>query len=318
MQKETSEARFARILSWTSLSLLVFQNCSAVLLMRWTQTRPGAIPFSKSAAVVAAEVVKLLVCLIAMAVTRVPFGDVLRGEPLKLIIPAGLYALQNNLLYVALANLEATLFQVTYQTKLLMTALLMIIMLNKRLTWVKWIALFILFLGIVLTQLDAKKASRADADSQNLVTGVFAVLMSALSSGFAGVYFEKIVKNASSSLLVRNVQLAFFSVIILSPAYSFLEDRQLVNLLDGFDAGVWLLVMVQAAGGLLVAAVIKYADNILKGFATAIAIVVSGLVSYFFLDFVPTTLFLFGVLLVMVSTAMYSMPDQPEVSPKSP
>lgn len=45
----------------------------------------------------------------------------------------------------------------------------------------------------------------------------------------------------------------------------------------------------QAVGGLIVAAVMKYADNILKGFATSLSIVLSSFVSYFFLsDFHPT------------------------------
>ena len=46
---------------------------------------------------------------------------------------------------------------------------------------------------------------------------------------------------------------------------------------------------LQAFGGLVVAAVVKYADNILKGFATSVSIVVSSLVSFYFLgDFEPT------------------------------
>ncbi len=38
----------------------------------------------------------------------------------------------------------------------------------------------------------------------------------------------------------------------------------------------------------MIAAVIKYADNILKGFATSISIILSSVISYFLLkDFVP-------------------------------
>lgn len=45
----------------------------------------------------------------------------------------------------------------------------------------------------------------------------------------------------------------------------------------------------QALGGLVVAMVIKYADNILKGFATSLSIIISALISYLVLDdFIPT------------------------------
>ena len=37
----------------------------------------------------------------------------------------------------------------------------------------------------------------------------------------------------------------------------------------------WAVVVNQAFGGLLIAVVMKYADNIVKGFATSIAIIVS-------------------------------------------
>lgn len=46
---------------------------------------------------------------------------------------------------------------------------------------------------------------------------------------------------------------------------------------------------LQAMGGLIVAAVIKYADNILKSFAMSASILLSTLISYFLLhDFNPT------------------------------
>jgi len=33
----------------------------------------------------------------------------------------------------------------------------------------------------------------------------------------------------------------------------------------GYDSVVWLIILIQAFSGLLVAVVVKYADNILKG-----------------------------------------------------
>lgn len=45
-----------------------------------------------------------------------------------------------------------------------------------------------------------------------------------------------------------------------------------LGLLAGFDGLVWLVALNLSLGGLLVAATMKYADNILKCFATAIAV----------------------------------------------
>lgn len=73
-------------------------------------------------------------------------------ELLKLVIPSGLYTLQNNLLYVALANLNAATFQITYQFKILTTAMFMVLLLHKQITKKQWLALIILSVGIAFIQ----------------------------------------------------------------------------------------------------------------------------------------------------------------------
>ena len=42
---------------------------------------------------------------------------------------------------------------------------------------------------------------------------------------------------------------------------------------------MWYLVALNAIGGLIVAVVVKYADNILKGFACSMAIIITCMVS---------------------------------------
>lgn len=52
--------------------------------------------------------------------------------------------------------------------------------------------------------------------------------------------------------------------------------------------------MLQAVGGLIVAVVVKYADNILKGFAASFSIVTSFILCVFIFDFKPTYGFVLG------------------------
>merc|ERR1711972_447176 len=81
---------------------------------------------------------------------------------------------------------------------------------------------------------------------------------------------------------------------------------------DGFMQGycgiVWAVILLQAVGGLVVAAVMKYADNILKCFGNALSIVLSCILSAVFLqEFTPDGLFVLGTLLVLIATTMYSI-----------
>ena len=45
------------------------------------------------------------------------------------------------------------------------------------------------------------------ASSRNQFIGLVAVLSACFSSGFAGVYFEKILKGTKQSIWLRNIQL---------------------------------------------------------------------------------------------------------------
>ena len=63
---------------------------------------------------------------------------------------------------------------------------------------------------------------------------------------------------------------------------------------------------MQAFGGLVVALTVKYADSILKGFATSISIILSSALSYLLLnDLQPGGLFILGTILVILATFMY-------------
>ena len=78
------------------------------------------------------------------------------------------------------------------------------------------------------------------------------------------------------------------------------------GMMIGFDSLIWTIVLVYAVGGLTVAVVIKYADNILKGFATSVSILASCVASVFLFNFYPTQQFAVGTMLVMASIYVYS------------
>ena len=126
--------------------------------------------------------------------------------------------------------------------------------------------------GVGLVQL-TDVASGSAALMGNPTIGIAAVLASSLLSGFSNVYLEKIIKTTDVSLWIRNVQLGLFSIpqaaLLLLPEMGVVRS---LGLWAGFTPAVWLIVVLKAFGGLVVAAVVKYADNILKTFGTSVAI----------------------------------------------
>ena len=57
-------------------------------------------------------------------------------------------------------------------------------------------------------------AAAAAVDASNKHIGLAAVFMASCTSGFAGVYFEKILKGTKTSLWMRNVQLGLISIVV--------------------------------------------------------------------------------------------------------
>jgi UDP-sugar transporter A1/2/3 len=104
------------------------------------------------------------------------------------------------------------------------------------------------------------------------------------------------------------MQLAFFSILFALCGMA-AKDGLRIQFFRGYDHMTGSLIMIQALGGLIVAVVVKYADNILKGFAAAFSIVVCGIASMYLFGFVPSVLFVMGGAVVMASTFLYSMPD---------
>ena len=200
--------------------------------------------------------------------------------------------------------------QVTYQLKILTTALFSVILLGKKLSGIQWLSLFTLFIGVAMVQISGKTSEKSSQD-QNHFLGLLAVIISCLSSGFAGVYFEKMLKGSDASIWLRNVQLGLFGSLsaLIGMCVKDWETISDNGFFFGYSPLVLSVIVQQATGGLIVAVVVKYADNILKGFATSLSIIISCVASVFLFGFNITFLFTIGAVLVMIAIYLYGKPQ---------
>ncbi|KAF8891385.1 nucleotide-sugar transporter-domain-containing protein [Infundibulicybe gibba] len=247
----------------------------------------------------------------------------------KLSIPAILYVVQNSLQFVAISNLPVASFQVTYQMKILTTAAFSVALLRKKLSSTKWLSLFFLAIGVGIVQIQTSSigpvvpkntpvGSAHDSAPLHIhvmspLKGFGAVVAACFTSGLAGVYFEMVLKGSKADLWVRNVQLSLFSLIpaLLPILFSSSPPNSqgfFLDLFRHFGGWAWATVSIQVFGGLVTAVVIKYSDNILKGFATSLSIVLSFLASVALFDFRITPSFVIGATTVLWATWMYNQP----------
>ncbi|RCN35267.1 UDP-galactose transporter [Ancylostoma caninum] len=287
-------------LKYVSLVVLIAQTTALVLILRYSRTQKHEGPrYLSSTAVVMAEIVKMVTCIIVLLYNHGWRLSSFQGE-----------------LYSEIIQKRSETLKVTYQLKILTTALFSVTMLGRSLNHLKWLALILLTGGVALVQMPAGGATKtsASADTSDSIVGLLAVLAACFSSGFAGVYFEKILKTTNVSLWMRNLQLAFFSIFggfLMCWLYDW-KAIEKDGFLQGYNTIIWIVVALQAYGGLVIALVVKYADNILKGFAVSLSIILSSFISWWFLaDFTPSLMFAAGATIVIVSTFMYGYEPKP-------
>jgi len=309
------------------LLLLIVQMVGLVLLLRYSRIPNDSNDlYLASTAVLLMEIMKLVICnsVIFMQVGSSPYLYVAElkkhivntpREVLKLSVPSLLYTVQNNLLYLALTNLDASTYQVCYQLKILTTAIFSMIMMKRKFSIKKWLALLMLAAGVSIIQIsgsgDYSMEEHHRYNLNNRLVGLVSVIFASCTSGFSGIYFEKVIKGSVSSLWIRNIQMGLPSIIFafITVLLKDLETVQKKGFFGGYTFIVWIVVIVQASGGLIVALVVKYADSVLKVFASSISIVVSCVISILFLDFHPNFWFVCGAFLVVTSTVLYSKPE---------
>jgi drug/metabolite transporter (DMT)-like permease len=239
-------------------------------------------------------------------------------------------------------------------------------MLRRSLSSLQWLSIALLSLGVGVVQLasstaDAKHhvhshdsvspsgtsasvAKRAletvSEGGMNQLLGLIAIILACLSSGFSGVYFEKVLKKKSTppalpipsspssdgdapiaaplqpigrktGLWVRNIQLSLFSLLVGSIIYlataQSLSSLSASVFLEGFTPIVWVVVFVQILGGLLAAVVIQYADNIAKSFSASMSIILSFGASVWLFNYRLNTGVVVGSAMVMGATWLFSM-----------
>jgi UDP-sugar transporter A1/2/3 len=93
--------------------------------------------------------------------------------------------------------------------------------------------------------------------------------------GLTAVYTEKVLKESNSgSIWITNIQMC--SVSMLFSAIMCWNDIDVIlskGVFFGFNYTVWLVVLNQAIGGVLIAAVFFFSDSVSKAYAGAIALI---------------------------------------------
>lgn len=114
--------------------------------------------------------------------------------------------------------------------------------------------------------------------------------------------------DTNKSLWLRNIQLGCYGAM-LGILVVFVNDKEAVErygFFYGYDWLVWMCILLQSAGGLLVALVIQHADNVCKLFATSFSILLTISLVVLFYDEPFGLLSVFGGVIVIIASVLFS------------
>ena len=306
---------------------LVFQNTALVILLKLS-FRPDAVVYDPSTVVLTTEVAKLVLCS-CMTLNLTPHDLVpavreVRSQAL-LLAPSLLYVLQNNLLFLGAKMMSPVAYVVCCQAKLLSTAVMSQLLLGVKLSRAQYASLCLLAAGVMMIQSEDAQQERLESSRKMSGSGlgVFYVLLASWLSGTAGVILEKIFKSArpatsmniiTHSLWTRNVQLSVISIPLATIAVLINHKFPFRTFFAGYDCFVWSIVGLQAAGGIITAYVMKFANSVVKCLAVAISICLCALYALVVEGSDMSLSVLIGI--IMVNTAVLAYSFYPRIEDK--
>lgn len=233
-----------------------------------------------------------------------------------LAVPALFYAINNYLKFVMQLYFRPATVKMLSNLKVLTIALLLKVVMKRQFTVVQWEALVLLILGITVNQLSCTiggasvsvgggGGSDAPAHSSDSWIAWFYTLMSVTIPSTASVFNEfALKKNFDTSVHLQNFFMYFFGAVFnfLFLVVVFVSNGGGgVSLFRGHSTMTVLLVVNNAAQGILSSFFFKFADTILKKYSSTVATVFTGLMSAVLFGHSITVNFIIGVSIVFIS-----------------
>ncbi|XP_039862653.1 probable UDP-sugar transporter protein SLC35A5 isoform X4 [Simochromis diagramma] len=279
---------------------------SRILLLKMSANAENKYDFLPASVNLLAEALKLLFCLVMSVRVIVREGRSCRDlgcassssflSSLKWAVPAFLYFLDNLIIFYVMSYLQPAMAVLFSNFVILTTAVLFRIVLKRRLSWVQWAALVILFLSIV-------SLTTGSGGKQNSIA-VPSLHSNPLSSpSNSCLLYTQLLEEMKNSRYAFGVVFNGLTLGLNSEARGLTMH---CGLLHGHNIYSLGLVLVTAALGLSVAFILKFRDNmfhVLTGQITTV--LVTGL-SLFLFDFHPSLDFFFQAPTVLLAIFIYN------------
>ncbi|KAK7792619.1 hypothetical protein R5R35_009152 [Gryllus longicercus] len=329
--KELFPTKFSAVVFVSYMVLFINQG----IFVTASQSSQSTYNYNTVTVVLLTEVLKLFVSIIFFAKDHAIFSLVqeLKSNAKVLMlyfVPAFMYCFYNNLAFVNLSAFDPTTYYLLLQFRVVVTGIVFQIVFRKQLSGKQWLSLILLTVGCMIKQLDladfshhstAKNGTSSDSNSYfhfGLNINIMLIFVQTVCSCFAGVYNEYLLKGvgAEVNIFVQNVFMYVDSIVcnagLLLLQGDLLGAFSAKALSSVFTFKVLIIMMNNAAIGIITSFFLKNLNSILKTFASALELMFTAIFCYIIFG-IP--IYLNTVLAIsIVSYAVYLYSQNPVVN----
>lgn len=298
------------------------------IMVTASQRADSSYSYNTVTVVLLTEVVKLITSIIIYlkdnTVCKLLTDVRLHARILVLyMVPALLYCLYNNLAFVNLAAFDPTTYFMLLQLRVVVTGIVFQVLFKKKLSKKQWVSLIILTVGCVIKQLSTtkKKVESVTPDPEagmpsilSKLTSVYTLLLlvQIFCSCFAGVYNEKLLKDTGVEvpIMMQNIFMYIDSILCggavlairgeLRSAFTFFALSRV------WKPTVVMVIVNNAAVGIVTSLFLKNLNSILKTFASALELVFIAILSWIIFSIRIDMWTAMAIALVIYATFMYA------------
>ena len=198
---------------------------------------------------------------------------------LKFFVPAGLYAIYNNLTLIGLSIFDPASYFVLMQLRVVVTGLIHSSVFGRQITFNQWIGLFLVMLGGMFKEVSGLE-QLVVSGSTRPVLGYLIVGSQILLSTSAGVVTEKYLKTSFVSVSLGNVYMYSISIMMNLVWVLAVWARGGLDTGEMFPAGSFFVILNGALMGIVTSLFLKHLNSVWKSIASAIELWTTALLAW--------------------------------------
>ncbi|XP_020253444.1 CMP-sialic acid transporter 4-like isoform X2 [Asparagus officinalis] len=229
-----------------------------------------------------------------------------------LAVPALLYAINNYLKFIMQLYFTPATVKMLSNLKVLVIAVLLKIIMRRRFSIIQWEALALLLIGISVNQLRSLPGGTTALGLPVATVAYLYTLIFVIVPSLASVFNEYALKSQfDTSIYLQNIFLYGYGAIfnfLAIVGIAIFKGPSSFDILQGHSRATMLLILNNAAQGILSSFFFKYADTILKKYSSTVATIFTGIASAALFGHTLTINFMLGISIVFISMHQFFSP----------